>query len=164
MSQRILVGDVRSRLRELADQSVQCVVTSPPYYNLRDYQTAQWEGGDLECDHRPARLKADRNEDRQTFGDNWATHGTQLKAFGKRKECDKCGATKTDNQIGLEPTVDCGNRQRLRLRSDLTEAQREYVVRRLLGVVPAWSCCDKAGTASCHCSRRSGGQDAQPTT
>lgn len=34
---RILVGDVREQLRELADASVQCVVTSPPYWGLRDY-------------------------------------------------------------------------------------------------------------------------------
>lgn len=37
MTVRILVGDVRERLRDLPDQSVQCVVTSPPYYGLRDY-------------------------------------------------------------------------------------------------------------------------------
>jgi DNA modification methylase len=34
---KILVGDVRERLNELPDQSVQCVVTSPPYWGLRDY-------------------------------------------------------------------------------------------------------------------------------
>jgi site-specific DNA-methyltransferase (adenine-specific) len=33
----ILVGDVRDRLSELADESVNCVVTSPPYWGLRDY-------------------------------------------------------------------------------------------------------------------------------
>lgn len=34
---RILVGDVRQRLAELPDASVDCVITSPPYWNLRDY-------------------------------------------------------------------------------------------------------------------------------
>ena len=34
---RILVGDARDRLAELPDQSVQCCVTSPPYWGLRDY-------------------------------------------------------------------------------------------------------------------------------
>jgi DNA modification methylase len=33
----ILVGDVRERLAELADGSVRCCVTSPPYWGLRDY-------------------------------------------------------------------------------------------------------------------------------
>lgn len=34
---QILHGDVRERLKELEPQSVQCVVTSPPYWGLRDY-------------------------------------------------------------------------------------------------------------------------------
>ena len=42
MSVRILVGDALARLRELPAESVQCVVTSPPYWGLRDYGN---EGG-----------------------------------------------------------------------------------------------------------------------
>lgn len=38
MSVEILVGDCRERLRELPDGSVQCCVTSPPYFGLRDYK------------------------------------------------------------------------------------------------------------------------------
>ena len=34
---RILVGDVRARLRDLPDGCVQTCVTSPPYWGLRDY-------------------------------------------------------------------------------------------------------------------------------
>ena len=37
MEVRILQGDVLSRLGDLPDESVDCVVTSPPYYGLRDY-------------------------------------------------------------------------------------------------------------------------------
>ncbi len=37
MSVRILVGDVRDRLRDLDADSIDCVVTSPPYWGLRDY-------------------------------------------------------------------------------------------------------------------------------
>ena len=37
MSVRILVGDCLERLRTLPDASVHCVVTSPPYWGLRDY-------------------------------------------------------------------------------------------------------------------------------
>ena len=33
----ILIGDVREKLKELSDQSVNCCVTSPPYWGLRDY-------------------------------------------------------------------------------------------------------------------------------
>lgn len=34
---RVLIGDVREQLATLPDASVQCVVTSPPYYGLRNY-------------------------------------------------------------------------------------------------------------------------------
>lgn len=37
MSVRILTGDVFERLADLPDESVDCVVTSPPYWGLRDY-------------------------------------------------------------------------------------------------------------------------------
>ena len=36
----ILVGDARSRLQELPDASIDCVVTSPPYYLLRNYDAS----------------------------------------------------------------------------------------------------------------------------
>ena len=38
MTSRILVGDVLVMLGTLEDASIDCVVTSPPYYGLRDYQ------------------------------------------------------------------------------------------------------------------------------
>ena len=37
MKATILVGDVLERMSEIADGSVQCCVTSPPYWGLRDY-------------------------------------------------------------------------------------------------------------------------------
>ena len=44
MKATILVGDVLDRLRGMADESVSCVVTSPPYWGLRDYgiPPTQW--------------------------------------------------------------------------------------------------------------------------
>lgn len=40
MSVRIVNGDCRTELRKLADESVHCCVTSPPYFGLRDYGVA----------------------------------------------------------------------------------------------------------------------------
>ena len=37
---RILNGDALEMLRTLPDESVNCCVTSPPYYGLRDYGAA----------------------------------------------------------------------------------------------------------------------------
>jgi DNA modification methylase len=35
----LLCGDVLERMEDIASESVQCCVTSPPYYQLRNYQT-----------------------------------------------------------------------------------------------------------------------------
>ena len=37
MSVEIIVGDCREELAAMPDKSVECLVTSPPYFNLRDY-------------------------------------------------------------------------------------------------------------------------------
>ena len=42
---RVILGHVIDALRTLPDRSVQCAVFSPPYYGLRDYGTATWDGG-----------------------------------------------------------------------------------------------------------------------
>jgi DNA modification methylase len=40
LSVLILIGDVRARLAAMPAESVQCIVTSPPYWGLRDYGVA----------------------------------------------------------------------------------------------------------------------------
>jgi DNA modification methylase len=42
---KILLGDCRETLKQLPDESVQCVVTSPPYFNLRAYGDSDKEIG-----------------------------------------------------------------------------------------------------------------------
>jgi DNA modification methylase len=51
MSGVIHTGDALTVLRTLPAASVQCCVTSPPYWGLRDYGTGRWEGGDPSCEH-----------------------------------------------------------------------------------------------------------------
>lgn len=101
MSVRVLTGDVRAQLAALADESVHCVVTSPPYYGLRDYGTARWEGGDAECDHKNGPLASPKSTLASYTSDNvkLATGGMPFKDL-----CGKCGATRVDGQIGLEAT------------------------------------------------------------
>ena len=95
MTVRTLIGDCRTILPTLPPGSVQCVVTSPPYYGLRDYGTAQWEGGDAECDHEaPNGQGATGQRADRTFTANQPY----------REACGKCGARRVDAQIGLEPT------------------------------------------------------------
>lgn len=60
----LLQGNAIDKLKQLEDCSMDCCVTSPPYYGLRDYGTAEWLGGDPSCDHKgdPFRTKEKINE------------------------------------------------------------------------------------------------------
>lgn len=103
MSVRILIGDVLERIAELADESVHCVVTSPPYWGLRDYGTATWEGGDSGCDH----IKSDLAKG--THGDGTTKNScrpgcTPPPPIQYTDVCPKCGARRVDSQLGLEAT------------------------------------------------------------
>ena len=81
----------------LANKSVHTIVTSPPYYGLRDYGTAKWEGGDPECEHTVG----------SGDNDNLKGYVTRPERDGeKRQYCQKCGAIRIDAQIGLEVTPD----------------------------------------------------------
>ena len=104
MINQILVGDVLEKLKEIPDQYVNTVVTSPPYWGLRDYGTAEWEGGNAECDHKETVARNDgMRENINGF------HGSNKKDSDKgtmnyRHICNKCGAIRIDDQIGLEKT------------------------------------------------------------
>lgn len=105
MTQRILIGDVRARLAELPDESAHCVVTSPPYWGLRDYGTATWAGGDPACDHQPPPRQG--KGARSTTNDHGKpTPGTGDHDQPYRDACRKCGARRIDAQLGLEATPD----------------------------------------------------------
>ena len=96
-------------LAELPDESVDCVVTSPPYWGLRDYGTGEWEGGDQGCDHtgppkasERSGLKNDGRPPGLVGQNNYERHAT----VPYRDSCGKCGARRVDRQLGLEPTPD----------------------------------------------------------
>jgi site-specific DNA-methyltransferase (cytosine-N4-specific) len=76
----LYLGDAAQVLVTLPSASVDCVVTSPPFWGHRDYGTGTWTGGHLTCPHRPARRDG--------------------------HSCPRCGATWHDPQYGLEPTLE----------------------------------------------------------
>jgi len=83
----------------LADKSVHMAVTSPPYWALRDYGTAQWEGGSAECDHKVG------NQVQDNKAPGAIVSGVRPGADTSR--CKLCGAIRIDNQLGLEKLHDC---------------------------------------------------------
>lgn len=103
----MLLGDVRAMLKTLPSDHFDCVVTSPPYWGLRDYGTATWTGGDSACSHeivgtvRTAWANSVKGPGNP--GKNGSTYANMTKEVGGR--CSKCEAVRTDYQIGLEPTL-----------------------------------------------------------
>lgn len=95
---RVLIGDCRERLKELPDASVHTCVTSPPYFGLRDYGTATWEGGDPKCKHRGIKTRTVSG----ALGLQRGNKGSQRVYSG---DC-KCGAVRVDLQIGLESNLE----------------------------------------------------------
>src|SRR5208282_3987105 len=102
--EQILTGDCRAILPTLKAESVQTCVTSPPYWGLRDFGTAAWEGGDFGCDHR-----VDRTNDRKMMNGrgeptNSCLSWTERDVTPISGNCPKCGARRIDSQLGLEST------------------------------------------------------------
>lgn len=98
MTDTVIQGDALEVLKTLPDNSVNCCVTSPPYYGLRDYGTGEWIGGDASCDHSSAIYsKPNLRPRKQT-----SNVGTLIERT--LKVCPVCGARRVDKQIGLEDT------------------------------------------------------------
>lgn len=104
----LYVGDALEVLSSMDSESVNCVVTSPPYWGLRDYGTAVWEGGDVACDHKKTSLYGSastlRSDGRAHKGPYDGEKGTVESVTPFKDVCGKCGARRIDNQIGLEKT------------------------------------------------------------
>lgn len=110
----IHVGDSLRVLRTLSDESVHCIVTSPPYYGLRDYKTGRWKGGDPKCDHVEHTSKdAHRSSTLGGPGHRLPESNARFKSLERRyrSKCRKCGAVRIDEQIGMERSpqdyIDC---------------------------------------------------------
>ncbi len=104
----LIQGD--SRLIPLKDKSVHVVITSPPYWGLRDYGTAAWEGGDDPgCDHKrpgPQDKSAATPRDGHKDGFRHGVESTDHAQEPYLSLCRKCGARRIDRQIGLEPSLE----------------------------------------------------------
>jgi DNA modification methylase len=98
---RIINGHVVDVLKTLPARSVHCVVTSPPYYGLRDYDLPPtiW-GGDPRCEHdwrgivKPAKNGSYDGMHGETRNDKAATRVPHSSSF-----CAKCDAWR--GQLGL---------------------------------------------------------------
>ena len=111
---RLYQGHVLEELRAMPDESVDCVVTSPPYWGLRAYSTEPviWPNPDCApCDQelrpqehvwgRPTKGRVSGGGDRPP--DHKASHGLgSVDSQQLRHTCERCGAWR--GELGLEPT------------------------------------------------------------
>lgn len=84
-------GNSLEKLKLIPSASADTCITSPPYFGLRDYGTAEWIGGDNKCNHK---IKKSAKVNKNHTGAS-----EPLKDF-----CIKCGAIRKDDQIGCEET------------------------------------------------------------
>lgn len=103
----LYVGHVLQTLRKLPSESVQCCVTSPPYWGLRSYGTEpQIWGGDPACDHKWGEVVT-RNDNasggpsvkqESNAGSRHVDYSDRI----KRSDICHCGAWR--GELGSEPT------------------------------------------------------------
>ena len=99
----LLIGDVLEKIKEIPDNSVDCCISSPPYWGLRDYGTGKWEGGKIpDCEHLAIRRKT--RKERGGLSDVQAGNEG---GFGDERQfsatlCPTCEAHYVDPQWGLE--------------------------------------------------------------
>jgi len=97
----LLAGDVRMRLKELPDESVQCVVTSPPYWGLRDYGVNEQLGLERTPEEYVCKMVAVFREVRRVLrsdGTLWLNIGDSYNSKPEqRKITDKVGAKQKTN-------------------------------------------------------------------
>ena len=101
----IIKGD--SRYIPLRDESVNCIITSPPYWSLRKYDIPDliWDG-DEGCDHNfKEYVRPDGGGHPTESAQVRNTKNDLQRVYGyKAGFCGRCGAWR--GQLGLEPTID----------------------------------------------------------
>ena len=102
MRNKIIQGDCLEVLKTFPDESIDMCITSPPYWALRDYGTANWDGGDKDCDHTAAKEKSRYDYSMESSSNQSQRKGTDAPKW--KDKCPKCGAKKVDLQLGLEST------------------------------------------------------------
>jgi DNA modification methylase len=99
----ILIGDAREKLKELSSQSVNCCVTSPPYWGLRDYGNNKQIGLEKNPDEFIAELVDVFREIKRVLRDDgtlWVNMGDSY-AGGIKGGDLKSGGLKSKDLVGI---------------------------------------------------------------
>lgn len=106
ITQQVLIGNCADILKTLPSESVDCVVTSPPYWGLRDYKTEPiiWdavEGCEHDWEEVVGKSQAPISESTNLVGGHFQGN-KDISFTAVTSFCSKCGAWR--GQLGLEPT------------------------------------------------------------
>jgi DNA modification methylase len=124
---KLIQGHVLDALKQIPDNSVDCIITSPPYWYLRkfpDLADVVWDG-DPNCEHE-FELETQKDPmDRGETGIHDAPKDKEGLKHGKKWEmkpfksgfCKKCGAWY--GQLGLEPTLELYLQHLLQITAEL---------------------------------------------
>ena len=103
---KIYLGDALGILKSLPDESIDCVVTSPPYWALRDYGIdPQVWGGTPGCQHEFDLRDIRTGQTHWNSGGKLIPYEERKVRNGTKRQfgfCLKCGAWR--GSLGLEPT------------------------------------------------------------
>jgi len=104
----LIQTDAMSGLKEIPDGSVNCIITSPPYWQLRDYgdETCTLWDADENCEHEFGEVGTtkDRKSNHDLIDAPLAKNVHRPALIKTGQFCTKCGAWY--GQLGLEPTFD----------------------------------------------------------
>ncbi len=101
-------GNYLELLRQIDDESINCVITSPPYWGLRDYglEPVVW-GSDSECRHEWVDHIRKPQGGRGSKGANVGANKNDVANLRDHDTitnfCQLCGAWR--GSLGLEPTI-----------------------------------------------------------
>ena len=104
---RVFLGDSLAVLRTFPAESVHCVVTSPPYFGLRDYGVAGQMGLEITAELYLSRMVAVFREVRRVLrkdGTCWVNMGDSYAASP--------GKHRTEDKVGAKQATNCGSRAR----------------------------------------------------
>jgi len=106
-------GHALTELQAMPSNSVDCVMTSPPYWGLRTYKTEPQIWGDNHCEHEWGEYKTSLLHENRNFhsgtqeevlSSGYALAHTHKTSNLKAGFCLKCNAWR--GELGLEPTIE----------------------------------------------------------
>ena len=149
ITNQIICGDALTELKKLSDECIDCVITSPPYFNLRDYGIEGQTGLEKTYQKYIAKLIAVFDEVKRVLkkegtcfvnlGDSYNGNkkgntsnkweNVNTKSFKKQKAKDI--SEKSLMMIPERFAIEMINND-WQLREDLTKEEREYVLTELV--------------------------------